>query len=196
MRRVLLAGLALALVAAFGAGCGGGGGSSPTAPPPPPPPPPPPTEGIAFTPDGVPGANTVYLDGVDTTDLTSRFVVEVRANDVEDLYGVSFDLQYPTDLLTWRRGNFTEGSFLDEGGAVETEILIDRRPAGNLVVGISRLGDAPGVSGSGLLFSLEFVNEAVEGTGALTFSDNDVVDSAGNIQEDSQWLAGTIESST
>jgi hypothetical protein len=173
--------------------CGGGGSNpSPTAPPPPPPPPAP-TEGIFFTADGIPAGSTIYLEGQDTEDTTSSFVIEVRANDVEDLYGVSFDLQYPSDLLTWRRGKFEEGTFLSTGGA-ETEILIDRRPAGNLVVGITRVGDAEGVSGSGLLLSLEFVNEAIVGAGVFSFSDNDLVDSFGGIQEGSQWLAGSIES--
>ena len=184
---------AAAAVVLLLAGCGGGGSNpSPTAPPPPPPPPPP-TEGVFFTPDGIPASSTIYLEGQDTEDSTSSFVVEVRANDVEDLYGVSFDLQYPSDLLTWRRGKYEEGTFLNSGGA-ETKILIDRRPAGNLVIGIARVGDAEGVSGSGLLLSLEFVNEAVVGTGVFSFSDNDLVDSFGGIQEGSQWLAGSIES--
>lgn len=182
----------LAVVGFLLTGCGGGGSNTPTAPPPPPPPPVP-TEGVFFTADGIPAANTIYLDGLDTEDTESTFVVEVRASDVEDLYGVSFDLQYPNDLLTWRRGKFEEGTFLSSGGA-ETEILIDRRPAGNLVVGITRVGDVEGVSGSGLLLSLEFVNEVVAGAGALTFSDNNVVDSVGAIQEGSLWLAGSIES--
>jgi hypothetical protein len=193
MRRHEVVWVALLLGSVLLLGCGGGGSSSPTAPPPPPPPPPPPSQGIFFTAEGSPGDNTIFLEGIDTVDTTSRFVVEVRANAVEDLYGVSFDLQYPGELLTWRRGSFTEGTFLGEGG-VDTQILIDRRPAGNLVVGITRVGDVPGVSGSGLLFSLEFVNEVVAGTGVLTFSDNEIVDSAGNIQGDSQWLAGSIES--
>jgi len=185
--------VALMFVGVLLLGCGGGSSSSPTAPPPPPPPPPPPSEGIFFTADGAPGANTILLDGVDTTDTAARFVVEVRADTVEDLYGVSFDLQYPGNLLTWRKGSFTEGTFLNQEG-VETQMLIERRPAGNLVIGITRVGDVPGVSGSGLLFSLEFVNEVVAGTGVLTFSDNEIVDSAGNIVGDSQWLAGSIES--
>ena len=181
-------------VAVLALGCGGGGGSSPTTPPPPPPPPPPPSKGIFFSAEAAPVTNTIFLDGIDTTDTEAKFVVEVRANEVEDVYGVSFDLQYPTDLLTWRRGNFTEGSFLNEGGSVETQILVDRRPSGNIVVGITRVGEAAGVSGSGVLLTLEFVNEAVAGTGELTFSDNDAVDAAGDINGDSQWLAGSIES--
>jgi hypothetical protein len=177
-------------------GCGGGGGgnSNPTTPPPPPPPPP--TEGIFFTVEAEPGPGTIYLDGVDTTNTSDDFVLEVRANEVEDLYGVSFDLQFPADLLSWRRGRFAEGDFLNGGGAIETEILVDRRPAGNIVVGITRVGEVEGANGSGLLLSLEFVNEAVPGTGEFTFSDNDAVDSSSAIQEDTGWLAGNIESKT
>ncbi|MDH3254810.1 MAG: cohesin domain-containing protein [Acidobacteriota bacterium] len=183
------------IVAGLTLGCGGGGGGgSPTTPPPPPPPPPPPSEGIFFTAEAMPGDNTIFLEGIDTTNTDARFVVEVRANELEDVYGVSFDLQYPTDLITWRRGNFSEGSFLNEGGSVETQILVDRRPSGNIVVGITRVGEEEGVSGSGVLLTLEFINEVVAGTGELTFSDNDVVNAAGDIDGDSQWLAGSVES--
>jgi hypothetical protein len=181
----------LALAVLLANACGGGGGGGPTAPPPPPTPPP---LGIAFNPAGSPGANCVFLAAADTSNTTSPLVVEVRANEFSDVYGVSFDLQFPSDLLRWERGDVTEGSFLGADGAVETELLIDRRPAGNLVVGITRLGEVEGADGSGLLLTLEFQNRAVAGSGDFSFSDNDLVDSSGEIKEGSQWLAGSIES--
>jgi hypothetical protein len=66
---------------------GGGGGSTPTEPPPPPPP----AAGIILTPQAAPGVNSLDLaSGAATTATT--LVLELRANQVTDLYGVAFDL--------------------------------------------------------------------------------------------------------
>ena len=177
------------VLSAAGCGGGGGGGGGPTAPTPPPAP----SQGIDFTAAGGTAANSIYLEASDTANTTSAFTVQVRANDVDNVYGVSFDLQYPNGLLRWTEGSFSEGSFLSEGG-VQTEVIVERKPAGNLIVGITRVGAADGVSGSGTLLTLEFGNRAVAGRGDLTFTDNAVVDGDGNLQEEVQWVAGSVES--
>ncbi len=185
--------LLVLLVAALVAACGGGGGGSPTAPPPPgpPPPPPPPAQGILFTPNGAPGSDTIHLDGNDTADTTSDFTLEVRASQVTDLYGVSFDLEFPEDLLTFRRNGVDVGSFLEAGG-VEPEILV-KRQGDTLVIGISRIGNRAGVDGSGVLFTIRFRNGGKAGDGAFRFRSNNAVDSEGNVIEATDWIAGSVE---
>ncbi|HEY4564501.1 MAG TPA: hypothetical protein VIJ36_16075, partial [Thermoanaerobaculia bacterium] len=87
---------------------GGGGGSTPSEPTPPPPP----TPGIVLTPQGTPGANSLYLaSGAATTATT--LVLELRANQVTDLYGVAFDLTYPATQLQFVRA--TAGPLLNNG---------------------------------------------------------------------------------
>ena len=72
------------------------------------PPPPLPSQGITFTTAGGASTNVVALRSVGQTG--TRITLEVRAEVVTGLYGVAFDLTYPTSLfqLTSR----SEGSFL------------------------------------------------------------------------------------
>ncbi len=176
---------ALAALVLFG--CGGGGGG-PTSPPPPPPPPPP-ASGVTFTADGTAPANSVALQAGprDAPD----FVLEVRVRDVVDLYGVSFDLAYPADLLRFLSARVTEGDFLPAGGA-DTELLVANRPQGNLVIGYTRIGDTPGAEGSGLLLTLEF-SASADGNGRFTIDQNTAFDSAGEPQGDVTWVSGSVQ---
>jgi len=179
--RLALGVAALALAAAsFACGGGGGGGGGPTNPPPPPP--------ISFTPGGAAGANSLALaQGAGTNSTT--LVLELRASQVEGLYGVAFDLAYPGATLTYTRAS--EGSFLASAGA-PTSFQVAQPTPGSLVVGLSRLGQQAGVSGSGVLLSLEFAAGA-NGSGALTFSRNLAYAADGTPQAGVAWTAGTVQ---
>ncbi len=87
----------------------------------------------------------------------------------------------------------SEGTFLSENGAVETAFEILRKPAGNLIVGVTRLGDVGGASGSGTLLTIEFEITDGGGQGDLIFSDNDAVDRDREFLEATAWLGGSIE---
>jgi hypothetical protein len=170
---------ALAL-AACGGGGGGGGGTTP----------PPPAQSLVFTPAGQPTAKTIYLDAA-ATSTVDRLVLEVRANEADDLFGVSFDLVFPDGLLDWDRDAVAEGDFLGADG-VDTSLIAERDGPGRLLLAYSRLGDdAGGVSGSGLLFTLEF-RTAASGQSALTIELPFVVDGTGGRRFDYTWLAGTL----
>ncbi|HEX9945586.1 MAG TPA: cohesin domain-containing protein [Thermoanaerobaculia bacterium] len=175
---VLLVLLALAL-AACGGGGGGGGPTEPTPTPPPPPPPP----GIVFTAQGAAGANTLFLANGAATTATNLFL-EVRASQMTDLYGVAFDLAYPSAQLQFTR--VTAGPLLS-GGAVQA---VASAP-GTLVVGGTHLGSVPGATGSGVVMTLEFTAVAA-GEGAFTFSRNSALDSRGDIIRGVSWLAGSV----
>lgn len=174
---VLLATVLLAAVTACGGGGGGGGG--PTQPPPP-------AAGITFTAGGNPGANSITLvQGAGTTATT--LVLELRANEVQNLFGVAFDLVYPSSIL--RFSGATEGDFL--AGGTGTSFQGVESPTGNLIIGLSQLGSSQGVSGSGLLLSLQFT-AAASGDGNFTFADNQAYFPNGTPQGGVAWQAGSV----
>lgn len=169
----------------LGFGCGGGGGGGgPTQPPPPVVPP----SGVTFTPDRTPGGNSVFL-GAGTGGSATVFVLDVEAQTVTDLYGVSFVLKYPDDLLGFRRGSASEGPFLN--GSFRTELIVKQRSPGELTVGISRINEVPGATGSGLLLSLEF-DTRNSGSGSMSLSDEAAIDSFGQQQVDVTFVGGSV----
>ncbi len=169
--------LVLALTLACGGGGGGGGG--PTEPTPPPPP----TPGFVFTPQGVAGTNSLSLaSGTGTTATT--LVLEVRATQVTDLYGVAFDLAYPSAQIQFSR--VTPGPLLS-GGSAQAVVSTP----GTLVVGGTHLGNVAGATGSGVVMTLEFTAVAA-GTGNFAFSRNSAFDSDGDVMTGVTWLGGSV----
>ncbi|HEY4590568.1 MAG TPA: cohesin domain-containing protein [Thermoanaerobaculia bacterium] len=158
---------------------GGGGGSTPSEPTPPPPP----TPGIVLTPQGTPGANSLYLaSGAATTATT--LVLELRANQVTDLYGVAFDLTYPATQLQFVRA--TAGPLLNNG-AVQA---VASSP-GTLVVGGTHLGATPGANGSGVVLTIE-LSAVAAGSGSFAFARNSALNSTGATISGMTWLAGSV----
>ncbi len=186
MRRHLASLLAVAGIAlGSGSGCGGGGGGGgPTQPPPPPPQP-----GITFTQSGTAGQNSVAL-ATGAGGSTTVLVLELRASAVQNLYGMSFDLRYPETVL--RYDGVTQGSALSAGGAFTTSLQAVENPAGNLVVGLTRLGAVAGMSGSGTLLTLQFTARAA-GSGSFTFVAPSAVAPDGTPLAGVTWVAGTAQ---
>ncbi|HEX4955652.1 MAG TPA: cohesin domain-containing protein [Thermoanaerobaculia bacterium] len=172
---VAMAALVLAVSAACGGG-GGGGGGGPTQPPPP---------RVSFTPVTGGATSVSLIQGTGTTETT--LFLEVRANQVTDLYGLSFDLTYPTGVVTYRR--VVEGPFLAQ--AASTSLQVAEPSPGRLIIGHSRLGPAGGISGSGLLMTLELA-VAGTGTGAMTFQNQQAFDPSGTPRIGYSWLGGTV----
>ena len=174
-KSVLLLAATLLLTACGG---GGGGSSTPTEPTPPPL-----TAGIVLTPQGTPGASSLYLaSGAATTATT--LVLELRANQVTDLYGVAFDLTYPATQLQFVRA--TAGPLLNNG-AVQA---VASTP-GTLIVGGTHLGATPGATGSGVVLTLEFTAVAA-GSGSFAFARNSALNSTGTTISGMTWLAGSV----
>jgi hypothetical protein len=176
-----LAGLALLLaLGAFGlAGCGGGGGGGSSTPVEPPPP----TAGFVFTPQGAPAVNSLYLaNGAATTATT--LVLELRANQVTDLYGVAYNFTYPATQLQFTR--VTAGPLLN-GGAVQAAVS----SPGTLIIGGTHLGVTPGATGSGVVMTIEF-SALASGSGSFAFARNSALDSTGAAIPGLTWLAGSV----
>ena len=148
-----------------------------------------PPSGITFSPDSSAGSNSIALSSGGGSG--NVFILDVDAQSVTDLYGVSFLLTYPNDLLSYSKNSESEGTFLSESGDVDTDLQVSQRQPGELTVGISRLGEVPGVSGSGNLLSLEFTRRSA-GSGPLEMTDHDAVDSLGEIQVEVTWISGSV----
>jgi hypothetical protein len=180
-RRELLIALLLVPALALAAACGGGGGGGgPTEPPPPPPQP-----GITFTPSGSATTGISLARGAGTT--ADVLELELRADGVQDLYGIAFDLNFPAQVLRFE--SIAEGPFLGTGG-VATSAQGAEAGAGTVVVGVTRLGAVSGASGSGVIATLRFTALAA-GEGALSFEDNAAIDPEGATL-DLTWRAGTV----
>lgn len=171
---LVVSGLLLPL--ACGGGGGGGGGGTP--------PPTPPTASLTFTPSSVTTVNSIALvrSGTGASDL----VLELRANSVEGLYGLSFDLRFPPNLLRFQGAE--EGTFL---AGPQTSIQVTESPSGNLIVGLSRLGAAAGVSGSGVLMTLRFAANGT-GNGSIDFNDRAAFDNQGLALSGVAWGGGSV----
>jgi hypothetical protein len=159
--------------------CGGGGGGGPTQPPTPTPPPP----GIAFSQQTAPGANSVALaEGAGTN--ANTLLLEVRAGSVTDMYGLAYDLTYPSGALQYVRA--TPGPLLAAGS-------VQAAPAtpGRLVVGGTLLGPVSGFSGSGVLMTLEF-SALASGEGSFVFSAQRAVSSNGDSMSNLTWVGGSV----
>jgi hypothetical protein len=180
-RRLLLA-LAVAAHLDCGGGGRGGGGGGPTVPPTATPPP----ASITFTPTGTGGVNSLSLTRVSGDQ--SSIVLSLEATSVSDLYGVAFDLRYPAAALAF--DDATEGSFLDQNGTVDTSLQVAESPSGTLLIGLSRLGQVAGRTGTGSLLRLEFTRRAT-GSGDLTFANNQAVNANGSVIS-LQWSAGRV----
>lgn len=160
-------------------GGGGGGSSGPTAP----------TPGIRYTSSGSTAADSIVLaEGAGSTATTLR--LEVRAQQVTDLFGVGFDVVYPTNVLSF--ASATEGPFL---GGTSTSFQITETTPGRLVVGVTRLGTAGGVSGSGVLVNLVFGTRGVAGSGAFSFDENRAFTVGRSVAEEIPgvvWVGGSV----
>ena len=178
--------VALAVVAIFfgSFGCGGGGGGGgggPTEPPPP-------SSGVQFTADAPAGANSVYL-AQGSSSVANRFRLDVRASQVNDLFGVSFNLEYPEARLRFLPGSTSEGSFLSSSGS--TDLIVEEDSPGLIVVGLSLLGDVEGRDDSGTLLSLEFETLSA-GSGPIQMRQHDAVNSTGDVMDQVEWIGGTV----
>jgi hypothetical protein len=130
-------------------------------------------QGITFTGAGGGGTSTVTLvrQGSDP----NRLSLAVQASSVNDLYGVSFDLRFPSAAL--RYGGFDEGTLLSEGGFDDTYQVAESTD-GNLVVGATRLGAVGGATGSGTVMTLHF-DAVANGNGEIAFAQPQAFDRNG-----------------
>lgn len=166
------------LASILACGGGGGGGGGPTQPP---------AQQITFTPASGGGGTRLSL-AQGTASTASTLILELRAQQAGNLYGVAFDLTYPNAVLRYDRA--TEGTFLSAGSGTSFQV-VETSP-GRLVVGVSRLGASGGVGGNGLVLSLE-LSAIAAGTGTFAFQENLTYGPDGLGQNGVAWDGGTVQ---
>ena len=87
------------------------------------------------------------------------FAVNVSVQDIVDLYAFDISLYYNTTVLDAL--SVAEGPFLKSGGDTITIVSEINETAGSVRWGISLLGAATGVNGSGTLFTITFQSSTV-----------------------------------
>lgn len=83
---------------------------------------------------------------------TTTIQIEVR--EAKDLFGAPFHLLYDPHLLEVVK--VSEGDFLKKDGAKTVFLYKVDKEQGRIIVGLSRLGNAAGISGNGTLVSITF----------------------------------------
>jgi general secretion pathway protein D len=78
-----------------------------------------------------------------------EFTLRIQADQARDLYSAPFYLQYDPQTLEFI--NLAEGKFLNQDGKPTAFIYSVQPDTGLIIVGLSRLGEIAGVSGSGIL---------------------------------------------
>lgn len=179
----VLAALTVAACSSGGGGGGGGGTTPPTMPPPP-------TRMLSWTAAGEPGAQTVYLE-IRSLNNPDRFVLQLRASRVTDLYGMALDVVYPSDIVQFDEAGVEEGGFFSASGGFETELQLAEDPTGRVIIGISRVGEAGGRNGDGLILELPF-DSTSSGSGDFAIESSLAIDSDG-FPVATTWLGGTVE---
>ncbi|MFQ5526182.1 MAG: cohesin domain-containing protein [Thermoanaerobaculia bacterium] len=150
--------------------------------------------GIEFKAGGTPGLETIYLRGTGSTDPEGLLRIEIWVNEVTDLYGLGFALQFSQKLLKFPKSRstvFVEGPFLSGETGQET-ILLVRQTGKEVIVGLSRKGEVEGVSGSGHLLTLEFRGLGVAGKKLFRLKRRNAFDSSGAAMETVSWQAGKV----
>jgi len=117
-------------------------------------------------------AQTVSLAPASQTMANNTdFSVAINISSVSNLFYINFDLNFLPSLISFV--SVQEGSFLNQGCQTSLMAEIDEHNASKLVVGYSRLGAAcGGVSGSGILMTLNFRTLAQNGVNSFSFANN------------------------
>jgi len=109
---------------------------------------------IAFT---VASTATISVNPPTSTAAVGQtFMIDINVSDVVDLYGWEFKLGWNSTLLD--AVNVTEGAFLKQGGDTFFASKINNT-AGYMLVDCTLLGNVSGVSGNGILATIEFYVE-------------------------------------
>lgn len=133
-------------------------------------------------------SNTITISLVPDPIGGNNLLLQVVASDVTDLYGIGFDMTFPKKRLRWKKGLNRAGEFLSEAESIETVVISKQRPRGSLHVAASRLADVGGVSGSGLIVEVGFVNRKKSGPRTLTLANEAAYNSNGQPIPEIVWV--------
>lgn len=139
---------------------------------------------VTFVADANPGSDAIALSMTEST--ATEFTLVLTAVSVTDLYGYAVDISFDPTVVAFDSAE--AGDFLEApGSTVSTQVT--EQPTGTLVIGQTRVGAFPGVSGSGTLLTLKFRSLAA-GTSPFTTANASAFDSAGATLA-TQFFGGT-----
>jgi hypothetical protein len=109
-----------------------------------------------------------------------EITLEVKIDDVKDLFGFQFDMGYNQDVLEFQQAK--QGTLLNNNGK-ENTFCVDHRQMPNLIKNLvcSRFGDV-GISGSGVMETVIFKAKAA-GTSDITISNLKLADSKATLMQ-------------
>jgi len=112
---------------------------------------------------------------------------DLREYDVNDLYGIGFDLWYDPGIISFQSADIS-GGLLSSGELINA---FRNSMPGKLVVGLSLTGGVPGVTGKGKLVTLVFRADS-PGTTTINIHDLHIYDSYGNKVDASIVISNNI----
>lgn len=114
------------------------------------------------------GKGMIYISSPKDVKVDHEFTTTITLGDVTNLYGASVNISYNPALLEFVR--VAEENFLKQDGKSTSFMHAVNTADGRVTIGITRLGQVGGVSGTGGLFSVVFKGKG-EGTSPLSFQD-------------------------
>lgn len=108
-----------------------------------------------------------------TPRVGDQFTLAIEADQVSELFSAPFYLLYDPELLEFI--GLAEGKFLKRDGSPTIFIYTVEPDKGQVVVGLSRLGEVEGISGSGTL-ALATFKAKNPGTASVAFQNVDFTD--------------------
>ncbi len=135
-----------------------------------------PPDNLSTVPDGLNlNAPTLRLQSSNQgIQVGDQFILSIEADQVKDLFSAPFYLKYDPQLLEFI--GLTEGKFLRQDGKPTVFIYSIDPDTGQVIIGLSRLGDdVGGISGSGVL-ALATFKAKNPGTANVAFQNVDFRD--------------------
>ena len=120
-----------------------------------------------------PAGGDVYLDQAGGT--CSTIDIAVLVNNLTGIWSVSFDISYPTGLLTYQ--SYTLGPLLQKGAPLYPPVVVVKTSGNDVQVTMTRFGSDPpvGATGSESLITLSFARVAA-GSSAIDFDTGGISD--------------------
>lgn len=132
---------------------------------------------IDYTSDSSSSAdNTVGLNRVDSDPDLLILAVDAVSITSGQIHSVVFDLTFDPSIFQYK--SYEIGEFLEDGGAVSYMVSTESQDSGRLIIGISLLGAAHSVSGSGTFIYLQF-EPLTFGSSSLSFDNATILDASG-----------------
>ena len=160
--------------------CGGGGGDSPTDPP---------TAVVFFSADGAATARSFSLRRGNGTSGT-HLQLELIATEVTNVASLDFVLTLPANVVRFESAR--QGSFLTQNGVAPILFALGLpAPFNGVLISDNRPNGTAGVSGSGVVLTLEF-EALANGSGHLDIEEPEARDPQDRPIGGLGWIGGTV----